>query len=493
MPLVADGTGAPPWSVVEGWVAAGAGRAWLASVAPEHGVWLVVHPRDGEAEPRDAPRVAAVVARLVAAQLESSRLAGELDQRDQEVNLLYGLNELLGGTIGMEEAAAIIVREVSAVVGARRASIMVHDATAGTLRTVAARGFDLAGLQPVPVSDPVSVAARVFRLQAPLAGEPSSPDVVGERKYLGESYLCVPIPHRPAGGEPRTVGVINLTDRDEGAPFDAGHRRLVEAIAAQIGIAIEQARQVVRERRQQRLRQELALARDLQRKLLPLPDALAGDAEVAVLFDPAESVGGDFYTFSRLGLGCISVMIGDVSSHGLSAALVMAVVLATAGIHAPASVTPDETLTAMGGSLAQKLSSTESYLTIFHGILDPAHRRLSYASAGHPYAFRIPRTGAPERLETTAPPLGLAGDTPITSRQVPWEPGGDLLCVWTDGLVDATSPEGEPYGEARVLAQLTALRAEAPDEVLRRVMADVDAFARRPADDRTLVILRLPA
>lgn len=446
---------------------------------------------DAAATAGGVPGLAAVLRRLVAGELESAHLAEELARRYEEIDLLYGLNELLSRTIGVEEAAAIIVREVSAVVGARRASIMVHDVQTATLRTVAARGFDAAGIQPVPVEDGVSVAARVFRLEETLAGRAGPRSVDGERNYLGESYLCVPIRHRPTGGEPRTVGVINLTDRENGEAFSVGQRRLVEAIASQIGIAIEQARQVVRERKQQRLQHELALARDLQGKLLPRPDVLGEDGRVAVLFEPAESVGGDFYTFSRLGFGSVGVMLGDVSSHGLAAALVMAVVLAAAGIHAPSSVTPDETLTAMGHSLAQKLSSTESYLTVFYGILDPAHRRLSYASAGHQHAFRIPRQGAPVRLATTAPPLGLAGPGPIASAQVAWTPGEDLLCLWTDGLVDAAAESGEAYGEARVLDALGRHRAGEPAEIVERVVAEVDAFARRPNDDRTLLVLRI--
>lgn len=472
-------------------MADGERRARLIPLVNVRDCWLTVESRLPGAPPAFAHDLAAVVARLVGGVLETETLSEALAQRVEEIDLLYGIAEVFGRTVTLEEASAIIVREVSAVVGAGRASIMVHDEGAGTLRTVAARGFDLAGLQPVPVDDPHSVAARVFRDQLVLAGAPSMPELVDERQYAGESYLSVPIRFRPPGGEFRCVGVINLTDREGGGAFREGHRRLVEAIATQVGVAIEQARQAVRDRAQQRLQHELALARDLQQKLLPLPDALHGDAEVAVLFDPVDSVGGDFYTFSRLGFGCVSVMLGDVSSHGLSAALVMAVVLATAGIHAPGSITPDETLTAMGASLAQKLASTDSYLTVFHGVLDPTHRRLTYASAGHPHAFHVPRTGDPVRLETTAPPLGLGGGPAIASRQVEWAPGEDLLCLWTDGLVDAIGENGEPYGEARVLAQIAAARAEHPEEVLRLVLADADRHAESPGDDRTLLVLRI--
>jgi len=432
-----------------------------------------------------------IVARLARTEHQAHLLSDELTRRYEEIDLLYGISEVLGRTIGLEEAAAFIVREVSDVVGARRASIMVHDATADLLRTVAAQGFDGAGATPVEVADPDSVAARVFREQHPMMDTLVEGATPRGRGYRGESFLSVPIRYSAPGGTARCVGVINLTDRIGGEPFSEAHRRLVEAIAGQIGSAIENARLAAHERDEQRLRRELELAHDLQRRLLPLPEVLAGEALVAVYFDPVESVGGDFYTFSRLGLGCVGVMLGDVSSHGFAAALVMAVVLSAAGIHAPTSVTPDETLTAMRNSLAQNLSSTESYLTVFHAVLDPLNRRLTYASAGHPQAFRVPRSGPPERLETTAPPLGLDLSAPIVSRQVAWMPGEDLLCLWTDGVVDAEGPDGERYGETRLLEQLAAARHLAPDEVLARVVADASAFASHATDDRTLLILRI--
>ena len=290
---------------------------------------------------------------------------------------------------------------------------------------------------------------------------------------------------------PRCVGVINLTDRIGGDRFTGGDRKLVAAVANQIGAAIENARLVVRERAQQRVERELELAHDLQLKLLPRPSVLQGDALVAARCLPADSVGGDFYTFSRLGRGRVGVMLGDVASHGFSAALVMALVLSAAGIHAAASVTPDETLIALLESLRNELATTEMYFTVFYGVLDPSTRRLSYASAGHPYAYRVPATGDPERLEATSPPLGLAGPEDIQRRQVEWDPS-DLLCLWTDGLVDLPDAAGERFGETRLLAEIVARRAEPPEAIVEAVLAEAARFSAAPADDdRTLLILRL--
>jgi sigma-B regulation protein RsbU (phosphoserine phosphatase) len=202
-------------------------------------------------------------------------------------------------------------------------------------------------------------------------------------------------------------------------------------------------------------------------------------------------VGGDFYTFVRLGAGRVGVMLGDVSSHGFSAALVMALVLSAAGIHVGGAYSPDETLVAMLRSLETELETAESYFTIFYGVLDPFGRRLVYASAGHPHAFRVPGEGAPERLEATAPPIGLGPATDIRRRRVEWVPGRDLLCLWTDGLVEARSEAGDPYGEERLLAELVRRRDLPAEQIVSEVVALVDRHAPSPADDRTLLVLRV--
>jgi sigma-B regulation protein RsbU (phosphoserine phosphatase) len=472
------------------------GTVWLEPVNEVEGFWIEVGGM-AESELTDAAaRVLPLVGALLDAERQRAFLAEELTSRYEEIDLLYAISEILGQTVQLEEATQTIAREVSTVVGARRASIMVFDESAGVLRTVAARGFGLDGLAPVSVDDECSVAARVYRERRVVAYDPSAPDPsaneCGEpRGYRGQAFLSVPICYGAPGSPLRCVGVINLTDRLGGDRFTLSDRKLVTAVANQIGAAVENARLVERDRLQQRIRHELQLAHDLQLKLLPSPAVLQGDAEVAARCFPADSVGGDFYTFSRLGRGRVGVMLGDVASHGFSAALVMALVMSAAGIHAAASVTPDETLTALLESLSTELTTTEMYFSVFYGVLDPLSGRLSYANAGHPYAFRVPRFGEPERLEATAPPLGLATVGSIQRRQVPWSVDHDLLVLWTDGLVDARNEAGEPFGEQRLLATVCARRTEPPEAIVTAVIEEAEAFGSKPIDDRTLLILRI--
>jgi len=445
------------------------GGAVLRPLGTAGGLWLETPPgREGDA-------MHALFSLFLRADRESVHLSEELAARYEEIDLLYTINDILGQTLRLEDAANSIIREVSAVVGAGRASLAVLDAESACLRTVAALGFDGSVASVIQLDDPESAAARAVR-----EGEPQT----------GGGSMSVPITYRAPGGAPRCVGVINLTDRTGRDRFSATDQKLVTAAANQIGAAIELARMVARQREQERLQDQLELAHHLQRSLLPSPEVLRGDAEVAVRCVQTEQVGGDFYYFNRLGLGLVGVMVGDVSSHGIPAAIVMAAVMSAAGIHATAGDSPDQTLTALGASLAAKFASSDTYLTVFYGILDPINRRLRWASAGHPHAFRVPAEGPPERLEATAAPLGLGTDA-IECRTIPWTAGRDLLCLWTDGLVDAQNEAGERFGEGRLLAALSARRGWIPELIVAGVMAEADAFAPRPEDDRTLLVLRL--
>jgi sigma-B regulation protein RsbU (phosphoserine phosphatase) len=494
------GGGDPGWSPSvprePGPVPTPTGSVWLAPVRAVDGFWVEVDAGDEERSRSAADRVVPIVEAVLETERQRGLMAEELASRYQEIDLLYAISEILGTTVRLEEATHTIVREVSTVVGAKRASIMVVDDAAGVLRTVAARGFGVEGLAPVPVDDDCSVAAKVYREQRTIVYDPAESedapgDCGGDRGYRGRAYLSVPICYGAPNSPLRCIGVINLTDRIGDDRFTPGDRKLVAAVANQIGAAVENARLVERDLRQQQIRRELQLAHDLQLKLLPSPGVLHGDAEVAVRCFPAESVGGDFYTFTRLGRGRVGVMLGDVASHGLSAALVMALVLSAAGIHAAASVTPDETLSALLDSLSTELAETEMYFSVFYGVLDPLSGRLSYASAGHPYAFHVPRFGDPERLETTAPPLGLATAGSIQRRQVPWNVGHDLLVLWTDGMVDARNEAGEPFGDQRLLDEVCAHRTEPAEVIVEAVLAAAEAFGGAPLDDRTLLVLRI--
>jgi len=433
-----------------------------------------------------------VVTQYLQSALEVEHAANELAERYEEINLLYTISEILGRTVSLDEATKTILIEVSETVGARRATVLVHDHESNTLRAVAARGVELTSVPPIELDDPCSVSARVFRTQHPILAEADEMICAQESSYRRGEMLSVPITWTapaPRGAEP--LGVVNLSDRRSGQPFTAGDQKLIAAIATQIGTAIQNTRLVSASVEQQRLAHEMQLAHDLQMKLLPNNAIVAPEATVAARVVPAESVGGDFYNLFRLGGSKTGVMIGDVSGHGYQAALIMALTMSAAAIHSQTRSDPGDMLHALMSTLREELAMTEMFISAFYAVVDPVAGELRYSNTGHPHAFLLAEGHDFERLAASDPPIGMNEQAPATGRR-PWNSGRDLLVLFTDGVSDTRSPDDTRLGEDRVLDTIRAHRDASPSEILERVIEVLDAHAsdepRR--DDLTLVLLR---
>lgn len=474
-----------------------AAESWLEPIPGAGGTWMQLGPGadDAATRPARARHAAAVVADVIRGEREASMVAGELATRYEEIDLLYTIADLLGRTLSVNEAAQVIVRELADVVGARRASIMVYDEAINALRVVAGRGLETYHLDAVPVDDPRSIAARVFRDQQMLAHDGSlpvpHPGAGDPRGYKGSSFVSLPITYQPPGGAPRPVGVINLTDRLGSDAFTAGHRKLLAAVATQVGAAIENARLVERERQRVRLDTELVLAQGLQAALMQSPAVLTQVGDIAARTRSAESVGGDFYKVVPLRQGTLGVMFGDVSSHGLSAAMLMAHATAAASVLAQTARSAGQALERLLDVIGNELARAEMHVAIFYGIVDRRRGTLRYANAGHPQAFVVPADGgAPQRLAATAPPLGLSQDKRVRGARVAMLEG-DLLCLFSDGLTESANAGGRAYGEDRLLTLLRRHRAEPTQAIVDAAFADIEAWAGMLGrDDRTLLVLR---
>jgi sigma-B regulation protein RsbU (phosphoserine phosphatase) len=469
-----------------------AGPVLVAAVPGPRRAWLVLGPCAApQGDLQSYIRfMLPVVAQYLQSALEVEHAANELAERYEEINLLYTISEILGRTVSLAEASRTILTEISETVGARRASILVHDPATDTLRVVAALGADASLTSAISVQDPCSVSARVFRTQHPLLVEADQMKCEAEAPYRRGSMLSVPIMWTtPRGGEP--LGVVNLSDRRSPQQFTAGDQKLIAAIATQIGTAIQNTRLVQASLTQERLLYEMELAHDLQMKLLPAGAVVAPDAIVAARVMPAESVGGDFYNLFRLGDHRVGAMIGDVSGHGYQAALIMALTMSASAIHAQTTADPGETLHALFSTVRDELATTEMFISAFYGVVDRTRGELHYANTGHPHAFVVGPDGKCERLTAKDPPLGMASEQPATTRRA-WDPERDLLVLFTDGLSDARSPGGQRLGEEALLEVIRRHRGEAPAEILARLIELVEAHSgdtpRR--DDQTVVLLR---
>jgi phosphoserine phosphatase RsbU/P len=450
----------PRWAAARGWHA-------IDVHAPAMPAWLVTAPLalpdadhttagtvpTGDGFDRIMADVVPHLRRLIR---ERDGATHELAERYEEISLLYAIGELLGSGASVESVANTVLRELGQTVGAPRGALLLHDPARDVLYPVALMGIGHSVATTVSVHDAQLLASRAFRTGEACTeaggaiARASAPLLAGD----GGPVLAVPIRRASAAGS-ASLGTLLLAGRVGDAPFTAGDRKLVTAIASQVGTALHNARLVRAELEQQQLAREMRLAHEMQLKLLPSPRVVGPEAHAAARVVPAESVGGDFYLLARLDAERTGVVIGDVSGHGYQAALVMALAMSATAIHVQAVIDPGVALEAVRRSLADELESTEMSITLFYGVIDDASGALRYANAGHPHAFVLRADGEVVRLPAHVPPLGF-GEAALSGSVIAWS-AGDRLLLFTDGVPDARNALGERLGEAPVLAAATSV------------------------------------
>ena len=230
------------------------------------------------------------------------------------------------------------------------------------------------------------------------------------------------------------------------------------------------------------LEAELGRAAEVQARLLPrVPPVILG-FELVGRCIPAREVGGDFYDWQAGAADGVRITLGDVMGKGMAAALLMATVraaLRAVGPHRP----PEATVSAVDLALQEDLGSSGSFVTLFHGRIDPLMRRLRYVDAGHGHAFLLRRGGQWEELRPRGLPLGVVRGLGYEEGSVDFSPG-DSLVLYSDGLVDARP---ELCLEPALLAPLLH-GLESAEEIAGRLLAIVDRAEPLP-DDLTVMVL----
>lgn len=243
----------------------------------------------------------------------------------------------------------------------------------------------------------------------------------------------------------------------------------------------------------ERIDSELRIASDVQRSMLPRELPRLGGVEVAAYSQPARIVGGDFYDVLRLPDGQLGLTIGDVAGKGLPAALLASQSLGLMRLASDNALSL-RTLLERGNRLVQlAVHEGGTFVTMFCATYNPARGLLTTVDAGHPRPVLV-RNGCPPeplRLDSTFP-LGIEDSLQATEQTTTLQ-SGDTVVFFTDGVTEARAPNGDLYGEDRLLACLGGCRACSADEVVRTVVGSVTAFAagRDQSDDLTLVVLRV--
>ena len=326
-----------------------------------------------------------------------------------------------------------------------------------------------------------------------------SEDVGGDRKIELSatlislnlrSFLCVPL----IGWEGRRLGVIQLDCVRPGQVFRPADLELLTAVCLQASVVVENAALYAEHLREAQLRQEIQFAREIQQSFLPTAfDPLgAAGPELFARVQPAHEVSGDLYDFFPLPDGRLAFFLGDVSGKGMPAALFMIAVRTLIRHLAPASSGPAELLSRLNAALCAD-NPTNLYVTLAHGVYDPADGGVVLALGGHPAPLLRRADG---RMETVAAKPGLMiGCAPVepvyTDAALTLAPG-ETLILYTDGYTEAFAPDRRMFGLEGLCDVLGGPRTRLPlRECAEETAAAVARFTGGELqDDQTLLLLR---
>ncbi|MEO8256503.1 MAG: SpoIIE family protein phosphatase [Acidobacteriota bacterium] len=297
------------------------------------------------------------------------------------------------------------------------------------------------------------------------------------------------------------LGVLLAGERSHRSGFSALERQVLRAGADQFALMIENARLTDRVVEQETLRRDIALASEVQRRLLPEAPPRAESVEFAAASLPARRIGGDYYDFVELRDREIGIALADVSGKGVAAALIMSVVQASLQIIASEADVSPPRLVARMNEFVYRSTPASKYATFFYAQLNQQRRQLRYVNAGHnaPYLLRAPgrsTTGAaPPEIEQLSVGGTVVGMFPEMSyEEATVELGsGDVLLVFTDGVPEAHNPEHEEFGEER-LQQLLRQTAHLPaDEIGARLSVAMHDWIRdaEQYDDLTFIVMKV--
>ena len=411
--------------------------------------------------------------------------------------LLEGLRALGSGRV-LDDVLTLVLDAAIDVTGAERGFIMLaNDEGVLEFKLARARGRIVMSGQTFATSRkiPEAVFATGRRaivedlLDEVVASEHMGTVALGIRHVICSPLRLVRYVERTeALPQDTIIGVLYLDSRERGALGSESNQSALDMLTTEAAVAIENARLYRQALERAKLEQDLKVAAAIQQSLLPVASRTGTFFTTAGTSTPCREVGGDFFDFVDLPDGRFGFVLGDVAGKGSPAALLAAAVLGMFSSEATYQTSAGALVNRLNRGLLRRHVEAR-FMTAFYGILAP-DGSLTYCNAGHNAPVLLSAAGA-RRLEIGGTVLGLFDDIAFDQDTVAMAPG-DCLVVFSDGVTEARNPEGEEFGDDRLLACTAISWTSGPQAVLDALMSDVRRFcARAPsADDITVMVVR---
>ena len=431
-------------------------------------------------------RLLTLIGSRMAVGIENARLYTRTTRQARTLVLLNEIARELTSILNVDELLKRIAELLSRLIDYQMFSILLLDAAGEKLQ----HRFSLRFQENIQLKHDISLGKGLVGYAVQHREAVLVPDVRKDPRYIllnpeTRSELTVPLIYKD-----KVIGVLDL-EHTRRAFFTEDHKRTVTTLAAQVAIAIENARLYEEIARQEkRLERDLALARELQFRLLPHALPKIANLEVAAKFMPARAIGGDLYDFVDYSQSRLGMVIGDVSGKGAPAAIYAALVSGILRSHAPIEPGPAEMLRAVNFSLGERRIEGQ-FVSLIYAVWDDRNRSLQVANSGLPRPLYV-HDGKIDVIEATGLPLGLFDDAEYDEFTFKAKPG-DMFVFFSDGILDARNKAGDMFGRGRVEQVIAGCAEISADCVVKSLFKAVTEHAagEEAFDDETVVAIKL--
>ena len=427
-----------------------------------------------------------LTASRIAQAIENARLYARVSRQAQTLTVLNEIATELTSILDLDPLLERVGQLLRRLIDYQMFSIMLLDEKGDTLITRYAWRFGSvhAPTRRIPItSGLVGAAVREWRVI-------NVPDVRKDARYLEmnpetRSEMVVPLFRKG-----HIIGVLDLEHTRTGF-FHEEHERMLTTLAAQVAIAIENARLYQAVSRQERqLERDITMAREVQLRLLPTAPPQHAHGELAVRFLPARTIGGDLYDFLEYGPNQSAIVLGDVSGKAAPAALFAALVSGIMRSAAHQRLEPAKMLATLNDALQERRLESQ-YVVMLFALWNDETQTLQVANSGAVQPV-VCRENEATVVRAEGFPLGMFADVTYEEFNVPMQPGDAIVFV-SDGILDAENAKGEMYGDDRLSTMLCAHRGQAAAHIAEAILSDVTRFqdGHDRFDDETIIVLKV--
>lgn len=484
-----------------------AARTFIEIRGQQAGFVISAAPHSGSLSPARLAATTRLLAKILSEQaykeLELQGLSTELLNRYEELTLLYEMSQALASVFDITTICDIALQMAIQVLASNRAFIALMDEDKANLSVVVSHGMKGFTGWKIPVGQGIT-GHVAFSGEQVLLDNQEPPAIGGTAQLVSgvkksptpiEATLSVPLILASDHPEEKTgvLGVITMAGKPPGEGFSAGDAKLLTTLAAQVATAIHNSQLVRALREAERVQQQIRIAAQIQQSLLPKSWPQIPGLKLAGKCVSAANVGGDYYDFLVDDDDRLTMLIADASGHSVGSALMMVTARSRLRYEIALGKPLHRIVSDTNRAMFDDLSQAEMFLSMFCARFDPDSRQFSFVNGGHNFPMvRRAATRDVITLDTDGLILGVLEEVVFEEKSIILEPG-DIVLLYTDGVVEARTPQGEQFGEERLKRILIRHDWRSPEDLTDHIYQAIYQYTENAAqqDDITLLILQV--